>query len=1321
MHTYTIEIPPPKNEADFERMCAQVYGVVFGDPLPKINGRRGQAQGGVDVYVQHAAVGRIGIQCKKYYATKLKWSDVEDEVAEADKKKTPIKRLIFATTSRSDANIQKKVIELSDERKKCGLFDVEVEFWEDIENRIESRAVLQEQYAPNSAGGAFHRFGSDLAAVKEMQVSICTGLEASGFLPGARADSLNKLVTGQLDNTNALMKSGRYRDALDNTEALGKDLDIFDSHQRARWILQKGLCLWFLRDSISEAASHFMKAYETYPDDDRMAAARIRGLMLSEDVPAALKAGEEALQRHPESLQVWLAFANAKMAAGQKLEVADIPSGFRDEPDAVMFAALSLRENGDIEGALALAEQSAQLPTAGFFNRKTFLGLSLEACTKEPVLAQFGVFTFGRRQQLARATELLRPREERLWAMQTSAVSETAVHLGFAHLLLLNPAEALALVAEAKGNGFSDPELGRIELEALDQCGRRPEALAVAKENVLKLSAESLAVASEIAANNGDKKFIDTALEQAKARFPDQVGLGDYLRGLGWGAWVKAGNKEAAIDEILSTNLPMSGSIVLLCAAARILRWAINLLEASEMEDAALALVTEEATAPDRLLVAEMLYNAERWSDARKLYARLLDNAPPAVSDLHARLLTCLVESDLRQQAKALLESLPEGWAENDELRRSAIHLGQKAGDWKFLAPLSEKQVAKAPNEAATWLFRLLVMLRTVPPAQFQAEVRSVPEQVNGSIKNIARLAGLELHYDEQWRGLRRLYRLVRNNPDAPEAYSAYLTHFLVGQMPKLHEPRHVDAGTSISLDEETVIVDPDDIGRFPKAGHFLPCDDPLAELLRGSQVGDAVDVPQLAGGVRRMTVTSIQSSYAKIVEIAHAKARSLAGIPHMKLVSIGDTGNPEIDLAAMLAEIAPASEQRRRVLHLYGEQPITISMLAHAIGRTTVELVGGWLHDGPSLVVGGGHVTEREAALELLRRPNAVYVVDSMTLAELVLFDATEALGILPKLLITVPGKESVEALLAEDGPNEAFGSAFETNGKLEVIKYDDNYRARRLSFARSMNDAVSKYCEVVPSYGEIGGTPLSDALSKLAEGEEREILLLAKETGATILTVDGRLRQIARDALEVPSVWPQALVMTAFERGAMTQQAVSHFTIAEFFGNRSFVSLRSEDLLWMVAQGDSYVQHGFTLLKHYIAAPTTERESIIRVVLDFLEGITCMNTSLGAFGEILFHLAEGIFRRQDNSANPRVGLSILVSSLLKRLNPEHEFSMLNIERNRTLVYRRFYLNERLKEAEQRAREPIGAEPVRIRVLHYAAAPSLVLDRSSKQSEGTG
>jgi hypothetical protein len=104
LHTIAFEIPKPKNEADFELMCKRVYGAVFRDPLPKINGRKGQPQWGVDVFVEdNVSGGRIGVQCKKYCLTQLTFKHVKDEVKAADDKKLPIRLLLIATTAQSDS------------------------------------------------------------------------------------------------------------------------------------------------------------------------------------------------------------------------------------------------------------------------------------------------------------------------------------------------------------------------------------------------------------------------------------------------------------------------------------------------------------------------------------------------------------------------------------------------------------------------------------------------------------------------------------------------------------------------------------------------------------------------------------------------------------------------------------------------------------------------------------------------------------------------------------------------------------------------------------------------------------------------------------------------------------------------------------------------------------------------------------------------------------------------------------------------------------------------------------------------------------------
>jgi hypothetical protein len=62
--------------------------------------------------------------------------------------------------------------------------------------------------------------------------------------------------------------------------------------------------------------------------------------------------------------------------------------------------------------------------------------------------------------------------------------------------------------------------------------------------------------------------------------------------------------------------------------------------------------------------------------------------------------------------------------------------------------------------------------LHSSTPAEFQNDLRCVPELLDGSIRTTTQVANLELRYAEVERGIRRLYRMVRRNLDEPEALS---------------------------------------------------------------------------------------------------------------------------------------------------------------------------------------------------------------------------------------------------------------------------------------------------------------------------------------------------------------------------------------------------------------------------------------------------------------------------------------------------------------------------------------------------------------------
>ncbi|WP_063712402.1 hypothetical protein [Burkholderia lata] len=132
------QIAPPKEWGTFEDLCHALFKRVWRDPFAQKNGRRGQAQHGVDVFGSPGGdrSSYWGVQCKGKdcnYGSKAEWSEVLLEVAKAEKFSPRLEKWIFATTAPTDALLQKAARELSVARRAEGLFSVDVLGWEEIQ------------------------------------------------------------------------------------------------------------------------------------------------------------------------------------------------------------------------------------------------------------------------------------------------------------------------------------------------------------------------------------------------------------------------------------------------------------------------------------------------------------------------------------------------------------------------------------------------------------------------------------------------------------------------------------------------------------------------------------------------------------------------------------------------------------------------------------------------------------------------------------------------------------------------------------------------------------------------------------------------------------------------------------------------------------------------------------------------------------------------------------------------------------------------------------------------------------------------------------
>jgi hypothetical protein len=159
---YRLHLPPPGNWEDFETLCLEVWRDVWGDPAAQKNGRRGQAQAGVDVFGQvggHGAWRGVQSRSKLTPTAELTIEEVEQATADAERFVPPLEHFTIASTVSRDAVLQVEVRRLSAAREAVGKFGVSLASWDDILDLLAPRPSVVRSLYPDLLVGSSHVSG----------------------------------------------------------------------------------------------------------------------------------------------------------------------------------------------------------------------------------------------------------------------------------------------------------------------------------------------------------------------------------------------------------------------------------------------------------------------------------------------------------------------------------------------------------------------------------------------------------------------------------------------------------------------------------------------------------------------------------------------------------------------------------------------------------------------------------------------------------------------------------------------------------------------------------------------------------------------------------------------------------------------------------------------------------------------------------------------------------------------------------------------------------------------------------------------------------
>lgn len=185
--------PPPKDPEEFERLIEQIAGPVLRSSVVNLNGRRGQAQHGVDVSVTTDA-GEVGIQCK--LTGSLKIGTVQDEIAKAKGYVPRLTHLIVATTAPSDAVLQAQL------RMVKAPFNVSVWSWDEINIHLNRLPGVALDYVQSVL------MGSTQASELQHATHLREALDRPALLYGAHAERDFLAQVEALKDTSAFLRTG---------------------------------------------------------------------------------------------------------------------------------------------------------------------------------------------------------------------------------------------------------------------------------------------------------------------------------------------------------------------------------------------------------------------------------------------------------------------------------------------------------------------------------------------------------------------------------------------------------------------------------------------------------------------------------------------------------------------------------------------------------------------------------------------------------------------------------------------------------------------------------------------------------------------------------------------------------------------------------------------------------------------------------------------------------------------------------------------------------------------------------------------------------
>ena len=1186
-----MQIPPPADWQDFQRLCCDLWKLIWRDPNAQEYGRLGQRQNGVDIYGRIAGGSIIGgVQCKDKDALAAKTLTIKElrqEVKKAKAFQPPLAEYVVAFTGPRDKALQDEATRISVMHQRYNKFRVIVWSWEDIISELGSHPELLKKHYGVISDSTTEISTVVKEVVGEAAENIITigkaiGEKVSGEVTQGLSginQALSRLngpeIDTDLEHIKQLIETHKPKTCLRYLQlVIEKKFDRLSDIGKYKLLANRATCFLQL-DRTVDASQDFIGALHFNKESGKALVNAALGYFLIQNAAEGLKLIQAALQKNPMNVEAWTLKVQFDRDSPSEELIASIPQALLDKTEINWAIGCRLQAFG------GLPEAEEYLTTA--FRKDTdnrielaiqYASIKLENCIEANIPIGGHANTPDVQSVLEDCEGILSKALDRMIDSDITPMRiQAATNRGVIFRLLGQKEKAIKdfdQVLEWDPREFQAAKQKAVLLVEADQYDAAIATLRPFSSTDGNYIAKML-VADALRLRGKTNEALDVIGNCAMWDLPERDKI--HALQLTVECYVELEDMTNALKSIEAMKSLFPQSLVPFVTASMVERHFGKPEEAAQNALIAKTLPIEEKGFFDQLRLGDELYHLGYFADAMDVYARI---AVPSRNDALTRqyILACY-RADQNDKALKLSLDLVDHFPNVQYAAEIASAISEAIGDLTASIRTLQRYLNGQPNDDHMRLRLATVLTRAGRKVEAEAEIDKVSGEDTLSPYETVLYAQLLSSRGEVEHAIRYLYESHRKQSNDPDIEMCYIGTVLGRgeKIPLLEDPDVVDVDSVVTVgtgnDQEYYILEDRPGADFRR--REVDVRSPIAQTLLGRRVGDNVDLERNPIQPKTSTVRSIRSKYGLALnEMMKSHARRFPDRQDFVSISTPTDGQGEIDATAFKEQIKnalPDDRHRRLLTNLYREGKLTIGGVAGLAQRdllsTTIFLaaqkeVGVFASTGAADdYANGSAALERRSGLVV--DPIAIIVMEYLGLRDRLLGDYGPFF-VAQSALDEFNRTKALRGI----GGTQAEMSIFKQNGEVYRQETSAEDKAKQIQILHNVIDWINASCTIVPVKAALAlGRSEKERLDKVFHPAIYDSVLIAQETRTPLFTDDGRTRSFAASQHGVSGVWTHCIIRHALSKGSMTEEEFNQHSISLLSLNMHHIPVSSNLLM--------------------------------------------------------------------------------------------------------------------------------------------------------------